>query len=207
MQFRVLGVLLALVLFSGCATMSRDECLVSDWRAIGYEDGARGYTSDRLGQHRKACADHGVAPDLDAYKQGRSEGLEEFCQPQNGFDLGSRGGQYRGVCPAGLEDSFVEAYRTGRHLYELESNVQSAARQIAYKKNQLDSLKRELAEKSSRLIASGVPTEERAKLLIETKEIAEEQGRLEAEILDLAEDKGVREEQLAAYRASLAYNY
>ena len=59
----------------GCASMNKAECLVSDWQMIGYEDGARGYGSQHLARHRKACAKHGVAPDLAAYQQGRSEGL------------------------------------------------------------------------------------------------------------------------------------
>ena len=92
-------------------------------------------------------------------------------------------------------------------MYELESSVKSASRQIAYKQKQLDELKTDMAEKSAALIADGTPTEERARLLLETKELAEEQGRLEAEILGLAQDKGVREQQLADYRASLAYNF
>jgi hypothetical protein len=49
--------------------MSADECAVSDWRAIGFEDGSQGYTSDRLGDHRKACAKHGMAPNFDDINQ------------------------------------------------------------------------------------------------------------------------------------------
>ena len=62
------AILLAIILtgLSGCATMSGDECMTSDWSAIGYEDGARGYTTDRLASHRKACAKHGVTPDFAA---------------------------------------------------------------------------------------------------------------------------------------------
>ncbi|MEM7282490.1 MAG: DUF2799 domain-containing protein [Pseudomonadota bacterium] len=201
----LIGCLLAVVLLSGCASMSREECLVSDWHAIGFEDGIRGLTADRIGRYRKDCADHGVSPDLTAYRQGRAEGLEEFCQPQNAFELGANGGQYRGVCPRHLDGEFVDAYRTGRHLYELESSVRSASRQIAYKEKQLDSIKADLAEKTSALIADGTPTEERARLLLETKDLAEEQGRLESEILELTESRGARVEQLEAYRASLDY--
>ena len=60
---------------SGCATMSGDECMTSDWSAIGYEDGSRGYTTERLTKHRKACAKHGVTLDFTAYQDGRDQGL------------------------------------------------------------------------------------------------------------------------------------
>lgn len=208
MRFKMLiGVLVSLFVLTGCASMSREECLVSDWHAVGYEDGVRGLTSDRIGRYRKACADHGVAPDLSAYRRGRLDGLQEFCQPENGYELGAHGGQYRGVCPSDLSPEFIEAYRAGRHLYQLEEGVRSASRQIAYKQKHLRQLKLELAEMSAALIAEGTPTSERARLLLETKANAEDQGRLESEILQLAEDRGVREEQLASYREELAYNY
>ena len=63
------GLFLLLVGFaslSGCATMSGDECMTSDWSAIGYEDGANVHTTERLAKHRKACAKHGVTPDFAA---------------------------------------------------------------------------------------------------------------------------------------------
>ena len=41
MKTRLAGLLtiFALMGLSGCATMSADECAMSDWYAIGFEDG------------------------------------------------------------------------------------------------------------------------------------------------------------------------
>src|SRR3989337_3049438 len=89
-----------LLALSACATMDRNECLTVDWQTVGFEDGVAGYSGDRIGQHRKACAKHGVTPDLTAYQAGREEGLREYCVPANGFRLGSQGGSYSGMCPA-----------------------------------------------------------------------------------------------------------
>ncbi|MGH8166717.1 MAG: DUF2799 domain-containing protein, partial [Woeseiaceae bacterium] len=108
---------IAILALSGCASMSGDECAMSDWHTIGFEDGSRGYTADRLGDHRKACAKHGVAPDFQAYQAGRDEGLQEFCQPSRAFNLGANGGHYNGVCNSSLEPQFLDAYRSGYHLY------------------------------------------------------------------------------------------
>ena len=52
-RVKMLASLLAIGL-GGCATMSGDECATSDWTAIGYEDGSRGYTTERFGKHSKA---------------------------------------------------------------------------------------------------------------------------------------------------------
>ena len=111
---------------SGCASMSSDECVASDWSAIGYEDGSRGYTTDRFGQHRQACAKHGITADFSAYQSGRDQGLVEFCQPHRGFSVGANGGSYNGVCSVNLEADFVDAYNAGHQLYTLRSNVNRA---------------------------------------------------------------------------------
>ena len=50
-----LVVLGSMILLSSCATLSKQECLVGDWQAIGYNDGVAGYQSERLASHAKAC--------------------------------------------------------------------------------------------------------------------------------------------------------
>ena len=89
MDIRVSGltVVLAALVMSGCASMSSEECALSDWSAVGYEDGSRGYTTERFSNHRKSCAKHGVTADFRAYQEGRDEGLVEFCQPSRGYNL------------------------------------------------------------------------------------------------------------------------
>ena len=87
--------------------MSTEECLTADWRAIGYEDGAQGQNPDYFGERRKACAEHGITADFDAYLVGRAEGLALFCRPPNGYRLGVRDYNYSGVCPVELEDAFL----------------------------------------------------------------------------------------------------
>ena len=205
MKLKVAGAsLLALLALSGCASMSADECAMSDWHTIGFEDGSRGYTTDRLGQHRKACAKHGVAPDLRAYQSGREEGLQQFCQPSRGFNLGVGGGQYNGVCGDHSESQFLDAYRSGYHLYNLRSNVDSATYQINAKTQEIEDIKEEIRSKEATLIRRDTPTEERILLLADLKDLSERTGQLESEIYLLVEDRARHEEQLLAYEAVLA---
>ncbi len=201
--YRILVLAGALAL-GGCASMSADECLLSDWRTIGYEDGARGYTSDRLGQHRKACAKHGVAPDFDEYRAGREEGLREFCQPSRGFSLGSNGGQYYGVCASDQEPYFLDAYKRGQHLYSLRSNVQAANYAISSRESELERVEQQIRDTEAALILADTPAEERVLMLVDLKELSEEAGRLEAEIIDLIEERADHENELANYEAILA---
>ena len=190
---------------SGCASMSGDECLTSDWQMIGFEDGSRGYGAERLGEHRKACAKHGVTPDLQAYRAGREEGLRDFCQPARGFNLGTRGGHYNGVCSAEMEGDFLDAYRAGHHLYELQSYVNSANYQINAKQNELDRIEDLIREKEVLLIASETTTQDRILLLADLKDLSERTGQLETQIVVLIDDRARHEEQLTNYQASVAH--
>jgi hypothetical protein len=206
MKVRLAGLasLVVLGILSGCATMSGDDCLTSDWHAIGYEDGSRGYTSDRLGNRRKACAKHGVTPDFQAYQAGRNEGLVEFCQPSRGFNLGSGGGAYHGVCTAHNEARFLDAYNSGYHLYNLRSNVNSTTYRINANKTAQQETQELIRAKEAALIARDTPTEERVLLIADLKELSERTGQLEAEMYELIEDRAMYEHQLQSYEAVLA---
>ncbi len=197
----------ALVL-QGCASgMSKDECLVADWYAIGYEDGSRGASPDIIGKHRKSCAEHGVAPNMQAYQQGRTKGLALYCQPSKGFNLGARGYGYNGVCPRMLEPEFLAAYNSGRKLYELESSVNYTNRQLQAKKQQLKQLKHTMIDTAAALISDQTLPEDRIHLLAESHDLATRHGQLEAEIEALEHDRVVQEDELARYRAQLASGY
>jgi hypothetical protein len=189
---------------TGCASMSSDECANSDWSAVGFEDGSRGYTSDRFSSHRKACAKHGIMADFQAYQQGRSQGLVEFCQPSRGFSFGANGGQYRGVCAADLEPEFLDAFRTGHQLYTLRSYVNSANSQIYNKENELEAVKDQIRSKESLIISSETTNEERVLLLVDLKDLAERTGELEAEIEGLIADRARHEQDLQHYEQTVA---
>jgi hypothetical protein len=204
----IAGMVLLVAGLSGCASMSGDECLTSDWEAIGYEDGARGYTSDRLGQHRKACAKHGVTPDFAAYQSGREQGLIEYCQPGRGFDVGVNGGRYNGVCDVNLEADFLDAYNAGYHLYSLRSNVNRATSRINSKENELERIEETIREKEALLIAKETATEERVMLLADLKDLSERTGELDEQIKDLYEQRARYQVELEQYQvAVLDYGY
>ncbi|HEX2138215.1 MAG TPA: DUF2799 domain-containing protein [Woeseiaceae bacterium] len=197
---------LALAGLGGCATMSAEECALSDWHTVGFEDGSRGFTADRLGDHRRACAEHGYAPDFAAYQAGREDGLRLYCQPARGFNVGSNGGRYLGVCPPDLEAEFLDGYQTGVELYNLRSNVNSANSRISASQNELQRTKDLMRTKEAALIDRDTATEERILLLADLKELAERSGELEGEIDRLIDERARHEERLAAYQATLAHS-
>ena len=193
---------------TGCASMSGDECMTSDWAAIGYEDGARGYTTARISDRRKACAKHGVTADFAAYQSGREQGLIEYCQPGRGFNVGSNGGRYNGVCRVELEADFLEAYNAGYHLYTLRSNVNRATSSINSKQNELERIEDEIRQSEADLISDETTTEQRVLLLVDLKDLSERTGQLEAEIQDLYERRAHSQAELDQYQVALLdYGY
>lgn len=205
MNSRLASILLAAVILglSGCASMSADECLVSDWSAIGYEDGSRGLTTDRFSQHRKACAKHGVAADFEAYKRGREEGLVEFCQPGRGFTYGVNGGRYYGVCSADLEPEYVAAYNVGYQLYTLRAAVSSAESAIYARQAQIKYGEERSVAIGIELISEETTTEQRIALLAEMKELSERKGELESEIEFYIAEKARAEQELELYEQTV----
>jgi Protein of unknown function (DUF2799) len=193
---------------SGCASMSAEECAASDWKAVGFEDGARGYTSDRFAQHRKDCAEHGITADFDAYQAGRSQGLQEFCQPGRGFSHGVSGGQYSGVCPQELEAGFVDAYNAGYKLYGLRANVNGTNSAIYARQSELKNTEDRIVDIGVALIDDETTRDERIQLLAELKKLSERSGELESEIESLVAERARAEQELESYQQTLtAYGY
>ena len=117
-------------LLPGCATLDKDQCLRADWYAIGLEDGARGQPLERSGDHRRACAEHGVTPKIEPYLAGRNEGLKSYCTYEKGFSVGRAGQPYSGVCPADLAGNFTGGFQRGREIHDLRRRLDTVEEQI-----------------------------------------------------------------------------
>jgi hypothetical protein len=197
---------LAALALGACSTMSESECRTVDWRTIGYEDGAAGYSGDRIGVHRRACAKYGVSTDLAAYQSGRDDGLREYCQPSNGFRIGSRGIDYGGNCPAPLEPAFLRAFESGHRLFALQQRASNASSQLAARRRELGRIQEDIEHAALTIISGHSSADDRAHALVETHELVERAGHAQSEI-DRLEDESVRcQRDLEDYRATLAMN-
>jgi hypothetical protein len=200
-------VVLLVLALAGCASMSEEECRYVDWRTVGYEDGAAGRSASRLGDHRRACADHGVAPDLAAYEAGRAAGMREFCQAHNGYRVGASGQVYYGTCPADLAPAFERGYDQGRELYVRQQRVSDAEEAIARREAEIRRLEDGLARGTFVLIGETSTPEQRTQAVIDAKQAAERIGRLRKEIEGLQADRIRFERELEAYQSTVASTY
>jgi hypothetical protein len=200
-----IGIVAGMAVLAGCSSMSASECQATDWQMVGYEDGVVGYAGDRIGRYRKACGEHGITPDLAEYQLGREHGLSEFCKPLNAFRIGTRGNGYNGVCPADLDEAFLDAYQSGRQLYTLRSRVGSTAQEISSMRAELDRIDDDLASIAAQILDTSVTNEHRAQLLVDSKRMAERKGEIKARIPQLEGDLVVYQRELDDYRARLTY--
>lgn len=197
--------LAALLGLAACATISEDECRTMDWRTVGYEDGAAGHGPERLTWRRQACAKHGVSPDLDAYLQGRAQGLQEFCVPANGFRVGAAGHSYSGACPPETADGFLDAYEAGRQLWRLESRVIETRDGITARHHEVERIDRLLSEQSLIIVREDSTSEERADALLTMKNLTDRRAEALVEMDALERALPAYEADLEAYRATLPY--
>ena len=178
------GIVVVSSLMTGCATLSQAECQNANWRAIGFEDGAKGSLPARIGQHREACAKYGIVPHLQQYRAGHHEGIWQFCTPRRGFLLGRKGDNYNGVCPRELETAFLDSYRAGKKLYQIRQTIRRVKSKRATYERALDHLHDEIARKEKALVKAnkrGV----RAALLGEIKSLQHRRAHLETDIISL----------------------
>ena len=201
---RPLPLTILLGALAGCAGMDAAECTSADWRAIGYEDGVQGKGAAAFGPHRKACAEHGIKADFDAYLAGRDQGVAHFCRPQNGYQLGTQGRPDPGICPAALEPAFLAAHADGYGLYERGAALDHIRRQLHHSQERARSIEYDLAQGTALLIAPALLPTERATLVIELKQLTEEKLDLEREIDQLEQDYAAAELEYDDYRRHLA---
>lgn len=206
-QLRTISIPLAAILvISACASgMSKDECQLADWQAIGYEDGLQGWPETRVSTHRKACAQHGMAADSRAYRAGWDEGVGRYCQPGNGYRQGRSGNHYAGVCPADLEPAFLHAYGHGRELYDMEASLRRTERTLRHKRNRLSQIETQIRDNGLELVAADTSIERRVVLVDEIRRLEKEHSNTKAAIPPLESKLEEQRQRLAILSAESQY--
>lgn len=106
-----------LLSITGCATMNKDECVSADWQALGYQQGARGGSTQAFNRMQSACANHGITANFTAYQQGHRQGLDNYCSFDQGLALGQNGSSYNTECSSVRYPAFKEGFVKGVARY------------------------------------------------------------------------------------------
>jgi uncharacterized protein DUF2799 len=201
MIYKIIFIFTIFICLTGCATMNQSECNNADWQIIGMEDGAKGHLPSYLGEHRTACAEYNISPDLEAYTQGHHIGVKQYCTAKNGFNVGNKGNHYNSVCPSELEAAFLPAYQHGYDHYLLNKNIEDVESSIRYESNDIQDLKEEIVELEKLIISDGTSETQRAELLKRVKECQINIGYLEANISEFAKDKIILIDRLRQHKS------
>ncbi len=202
---RPLVLLLSVLLLGGCATMDKSECRAADWQTIGLEDGIEGRSVSYIGNHRKACAEYGIQPDLAQYQRGHATGIRQFCTPDNGFRQGRGGLRYADVCPAALRGAFLAGYETGRELYQIKADISQLQQQADRHKQELSTLADNMNNVETLLVSGAISNNDRQSLLNQFKQQQSRQAILEAEIRSLELEAARKQGEFDVLNASHGY--
>ena len=170
-----------ILLLSNCANMSESDCLTADWQIIGFEDGSDGKNESSISTHRKECSEHGVTPNLSAYRNGHFEGSKRFCTTNNGFSRGHNGKSYNRSCPQQFEAAFLTGFSDGQSLYALKKILQQHTHALENTYSKIELLERKMAKKSDLMIADGLNRQQR----IAIREEIEYHQQQQVELYDL----------------------
>lgn len=128
------------LLLAGCA-VTQEDCVSTDWRQQGLEDGFDGLVA-RSGYWVSQCQPHGVKVDSTAYSRGWGDGNRQYCTSEQGYRHGTLGHSYQGVCPADTEEAFLNSYNKGLRLYEkaqYRESLYDRQRDIRWRISDIDS--------------------------------------------------------------------
>jgi hypothetical protein len=136
---KLLATLALLGTLSGCASLSKSECLAADWEDVGIRDGANGQPEEYLIQHAKACSKVNVVPDRGAWQHGRERGLERYCVPQRAYRHGEYGSGFNlEQCARYDQQRLDDAWRKGHDVHRLSNDLSSIDGEIRAIHDQLE---------------------------------------------------------------------
>jgi len=195
-----------IALTAGCSSgMTREECEAIDWRGIGYEDGVAGRPQTAIAARRQACGRQGIAFDLDGYRDGWNTGVRQYCQSNNGYREGRNGHAYSAVCPQDLEPAFLDAYRDGRQLYDLQTEVSRLSHAIEYKRQRLAELQTAIVDTTVRLVSPAMTVDQRVTLVESLHRMQQEHSAIQQELPALQAQLDNAQGQLAVVSAERRY--
>jgi len=164
--------------------MNEKECLNAEWRLIGFEDGSQGKPESGIGNYRKDCAKVNVVPDLGRYQLGHKEGARKYCVKNIAYQAGVSGGAYYGVCPADLEQNFLNAYRAGQALFAINRDVQNSQARISRFQHDLNAMQQDIKDHERAIVDSNSSSKQRREHLDTIKNLRDQINNLQLQLDD-----------------------
>jgi hypothetical protein len=107
---------LSIIFAAGCSSLSKEECQAANWTEKGKSDAMRGIDSPKHTTYKKDCSEHGFNVNEKEYLSGYNQGLELYCNYQNGYNLGKIGHGSHLYCEK-ISTDFKKGLKVGRAEY------------------------------------------------------------------------------------------
>ena len=150
MMIRILALFCLLfsvgVILASCASMTKEECAVADWKSVGERDGAAGQGLDYFARNVDACKKTKARPDHAAWQEGHAIGARRYCTPENGLLAGNNGKNYNNICPIDLQAEFLSAYQLGQQRHGLLQEHRTKASLVASNKSTISDIDRKISK-------------------------------------------------------------
>jgi len=164
MNNRISIYLFLCAVMTGCSSLTKFDCTPADWSLVGFEDGESGKPVSDVEGYQAICTEQGAIIDLDAYQSGHEKGLRVYCQPENGFELGTTGIQIAVACPADLADAFSQEYREGSRFYPIYQQMHEVQRSISSNMASIGTFQSSIGTDTARMNSSDISHVERNQL-------------------------------------------
>jgi len=198
---RITVSILILLGVSSCASMNKSECLQADWQVLGLEDGAQGRDISYIGTRRKACAEHGVSPNLEQYSTGREAGLKQYCTYNNGYRAGRSGYSFSEVCQGELRGPYAGGFDRGVEIYDMDNEIGQMVKHREAKEAELAGVNEKIRVVESHLISKGDSRADRIRHLDEYDHFKADQKALEAYLYELESNLARKQDERNALNA------
>ena len=120
---------------SSSSSITKTNCASMDWFEYGRRDGSRGAPKEQIESYRSLCGSEFTANSETLYINGHNSGLVEYCQPQNGFEIGKMGATYLYVCPSLMEPAFISEMKRGQRYRDGNERARATDKEPASEKS------------------------------------------------------------------------
>lgn len=187
----------------GCASISKEECLVADWYAMGLTDGSQGRSLSTFRNYQADCAKHQLSSDFTQYQSGHEQGILSYCVYTNGVTLGKQGGAFNPLCEDEGFASFQDGYFQGQQLHQVEGKLAKLRQDIDGIQSQINQAQQSLEDNQAIIIDDNSSKAQRQQLLKENDRVRRDIRRLQAELRHLLRLEQSSEQERSDYLNSL----
>ncbi|GAA5007227.1 DUF2799 domain-containing protein [Acinetobacter puyangensis] len=142
---KIMCILISPLLLSACQTMTVSECQTANWSALGSQDALKGYAS-RAESRQDSCSKQGVnipTTLIQQYQQAYAQSIQQYCQPENIFNLSLTGSGSISACP---EPNHTKL----KPYHQVASNYYQTQQSIKYTKQDIDRLDDQLIKEEDK---------------------------------------------------------